>query len=246
MRSARSGSSLIEKIAAVGAGHEAVVDGELVGEVAALRHLDRVDLADEVGDRRVGRGQLLAEAPVAVDPFDRRLVAAFGDQHAGVLRDRLVRVVVDLAPGDDRHPLVEQRGERTDHAGLRLAALAEEDHVVAGDERVLELREHGVLVADDAVDQRAPGGDPRQGVRPHLFLDRPGHPAAGLELAEGSGTGHEGYSQGSRCRPRGSVPAGPERPTGGSGPSGTDRRPRRPRPLSRPSPLNEIPNRVEM
>ena len=48
--------------AAVGAGHEAVVQRELVGEVAALGHLDRVDLADEVGDRRVGRGQLLAEA----------------------------------------------------------------------------------------------------------------------------------------------------------------------------------------
>ena len=58
--------------AAVGAGHEPVVDGELVGEVAALGDLDGVDLADEVGDRRVGRGQLLAEAAVAVHPLDRR------------------------------------------------------------------------------------------------------------------------------------------------------------------------------
>ena len=140
--------------AAVGARHEPVVDGELVGEVAALGHLDRVDLADEVGDRRVGRGELLAEAAVAVHPLDRRLVAALGDEHAGVVRDRVVRVVVDLAAGDDRHPLVEQRGERADHAGLRLAALAEEDHVVAGEQRVLELREDGVLVADHAVDER--------------------------------------------------------------------------------------------
>ena len=54
--------------AAVGAGHEAVVQRELVGEVAALGHLDGVDLADEVGDRGVGRGQLLAEAVVAVHP----------------------------------------------------------------------------------------------------------------------------------------------------------------------------------
>ena len=44
---------------------------ELVGEVAALGDLDRVDLADEVGDRRVGGGQLLAEAVVAVHPLDR-------------------------------------------------------------------------------------------------------------------------------------------------------------------------------
>ena len=63
---------------------------------------------------------------------------------------RVVRVVVDLAAGDDRHPLVEQPGERADHARLGLAPLAEEDHVVAGEEGVLELREHGVLVAEDA------------------------------------------------------------------------------------------------
>ena len=56
---------------AVGARHEPVVDGELVGEVAALGDLDRVDLADEVGDRRVGRGELLAEAALAVHPLDR-------------------------------------------------------------------------------------------------------------------------------------------------------------------------------
>ena len=57
--------------AAVGARHEPVVDGELVGEVATLGDLDRVDLADEVGDRRVGRRELLAEAAVAVHPLDR-------------------------------------------------------------------------------------------------------------------------------------------------------------------------------
>ena len=74
--------------AAVGAGHEAVVQRELVGEVAALGHLDRVDLADEVGDRRVGRGQLLAVAVVAVHPLDRRVVAVLGDEVAGVPRHR--------------------------------------------------------------------------------------------------------------------------------------------------------------
>ena len=83
--------------AAVGAGHQAVVQRELVGQVAALGDLDRVDLADEVGDRRVGGGQLLAEAVVAVHPVDRRVVALLGDEVAGVARHRVVRVVVDLA-----------------------------------------------------------------------------------------------------------------------------------------------------
>ena len=76
--------------AAVGARHEAVVERELVGEVAALGDLDRVDLADQVGDRRVGRGQLLAVAVVAVDPVDPRVVAELGDQVAGVARHRSV------------------------------------------------------------------------------------------------------------------------------------------------------------
>ena len=59
---------------AVGARHEAVVERQLVGQVAALGDLDRVDLADQVGDRGVGRGQLLAEASLAVHPVDRRVV----------------------------------------------------------------------------------------------------------------------------------------------------------------------------
>ena len=75
--------------AAVGARHQAVVQRELVGEVAALGDLDRVDLADEVGDGGVGGGQLLAVAVVAVDPLDRRVVALLGDQVAGVARDRV-------------------------------------------------------------------------------------------------------------------------------------------------------------
>ena len=173
---------------AVGARHEPVVDGELVGQVAALGDLDGVDLADQVGDRRVGRGQLLAEAPLPVDPLDRRLVGPFGDQHRARGARSVVRVVVDLAARHDRHPLVEQRGERADHARLRLAALAEEDHVVAGDERVLELREDRLLVADDAFDELASLGDAYQRVLAHLFLDGPRHPPAGPQLAERSRT----------------------------------------------------------
>ena len=93
-----------------------------------------------------------------------RVVAVLGDEVAGVAADRVVRVVVDLAAGDDRHPLVEQAGERADHAGLGLAALAEEDHVVAGEQGVLQLRHDGLLVAEDAFEQRLAGGDLGDGV----------------------------------------------------------------------------------
>ena len=176
--------------AAVRARHEAVVDRQLVGEVATLGDLDRVDLADEVGDRRVGRRELLAEAAVAVHPLDRRVVAALGDEHARVVRDRVVRVVVDLAAGDDRHPLVEQIGERTDHAGLRLAALAEEDDVVAREQRVLELRDDRVLEPEHAGHRRFARRDPGDRVRPDLLLDRPRLPAARPKVSEGRCSTH--------------------------------------------------------
>ena len=104
-----------------------------------------------------------------------------------MLRHRVVRVVVDLAAGDDRHPLVEQAGQRADHAGLRLAALAEEDHVVPGEQRVLELRHHGVLVAGHAGEQRLAGGDLVDRVLANLLLHRARDPARGAEFADRRG-----------------------------------------------------------
>jgi len=163
--------------AAIGAGDQAVVERELVGEVPALGHLDRIDLADQVGDRRVGRGELLTEALVAVHPLDRGVVALLVDEASGVRRHRMVRVVVDLGPGDDRHPLVEQLDERADHAGLGLSPLPQEDHVVAGQQRVLELREHRLLVAQHPREQRLAGADLGDGVAPDLVLDRHRLPA---------------------------------------------------------------------
>ncbi len=68
--------------AAVGARHQPVVQRQFVAEVATLGHLDGIDLADEVGDRRVGGGQLLTVTIVAMHPFDRRRVAHLGDEVA--------------------------------------------------------------------------------------------------------------------------------------------------------------------
>ena len=56
---------------AVRARDEPVVEGQLVGQVAALGDLDRIDLADEVRDRDVRRRELLRVAPVARQPVDR-------------------------------------------------------------------------------------------------------------------------------------------------------------------------------
>ena len=189
IRSARSGQLVDGEDAAIGAGHQPVVQRQLVGEVTALGDLDRVDLADQVGDRGVRRGELLTEPVVAMDPHDRRVLAVLGDEIAGVAGHRGVGVVVDLAAGNDRHPLVEQAGQGADHAGLRLAPLAEEDHVMAGQEGVLQLREDGLLVAEHAVEQRLAGGDAGNRVGADLLLDRTRHPSGVTQLADRRGTG---------------------------------------------------------
>ncbi len=142
--------------AAVAARDEAEVDRLGVTEGAALGHLHRVDVADEVGDARV-RGRELLDVPlVAVPPGDREVVAELGGAPQARGRQRLVRVLADLRPVDDRGPLVEQADQGAQQAGLALAALAEQDDVVPGDEGPLELRDDGGLEAVDPRPRVAP------------------------------------------------------------------------------------------
>ena len=141
--------------AAVGARDEAVVHRLGVAERAALRHLDRVDVADEVADARVGRRELLgvALARGAASATGRSSPSSAASRRQRT-HDGCVRVVADLAALDDRAPLVEQARERAHEAGLALAALAEQDEVVSGEQRRLELGQHGLLEADHARGRR--------------------------------------------------------------------------------------------
>ena len=136
--------------APVGPRDEPVVDGELVREVAALRDAYRVDVAHQVGDRDVGRRELLPVALVAPDPVDGRVVALLRNELDGVARDGGKRVVVHLAPLHDGDLFVEQLDEGADHARLRLPALAKQDEVLPREDGILHLRDDGVLVAHDA------------------------------------------------------------------------------------------------
>ena len=140
-------------------GHQSVVDGELVREIAAFGDPDGVDFADEIGDRGVRGGELLAVALAAVHPRHRQVLARFGQQVLGEPGDRMEGVVVDLRVGDDREPLVEQADHGADDPGLGLAALSQQDDVVSGQNRVLHLRQDGVLEPEDAGHQGLPGGD---------------------------------------------------------------------------------------
>ena len=142
MRSARSGSSLIATIPLCerGISPKWIVSGS--PEVATLGHLHRVDVADQVGDRGVRRGELLGVPLVAVPPRDREVVAQLGGPPLRLGGDRVVRVLTEVRPGDDRGPLVEQTDQRAQQSRLALPALAEEYDVVAGQDRPLQLRDH--------------------------------------------------------------------------------------------------------
>ena len=125
--------------AAVAARDQSEVDGLGVAEVAALGHLHRVDVADQVGDRGVRRGELLGVPLVAVAPLDGQLVAELVGPAPRLRRDRVVGVLAELGVADHRRPLVEEADQRAQQPGLALAALAEEYDVVPGEQRPLEL-----------------------------------------------------------------------------------------------------------
>ena len=101
-----------------------------------------------------GRGQLLGEAPAAVDPGDRRLVALLANQ-VDARRPRWGEgVVADVRARHDGQPLVEQLDQRADDSRLGLAPFTEQDDVVTGQQRGLELGQDRVLVPENRRSER--------------------------------------------------------------------------------------------
>ena len=86
--------------AAIGARDESVMDRFLVGEVAPLGHLDRIDLADQIRHRDVGRRELFGVAALALDPCDLGRVALLRHELHASPANRRERIVVDLAARD--------------------------------------------------------------------------------------------------------------------------------------------------
>jgi len=99
---------------------------------------------------------------------------------------------VDLAPGDDGHLLVEQLDQAAQDPALRLAAEAEQDEIVSGQNRVDELGDDRLVVPDDAGKERLAPLQLANQVVADLLPDRPRRPAGVLaEIAE-RGNGRHG------------------------------------------------------
>ncbi len=183
--------------AAVGARDEPEVDRLGVPEGAALGDLDGVDVTDEVTDGGVGRGELLPVAQRPVQPADGQVVALGDDATPGRGRQRGVGVLVELGALDDGGPLVEQADEGAQQTRLALAAFAEQDDVVAGQQGALELGGDGVLVADDTGEAVLAGAQALDEVGPQLLLDGAVLVAGGAQRPERAGE-VGGWLQGER------------------------------------------------
>src|SRR5205814_7326687 len=167
--------------------HQAVMDGELIGKVLTLRHPDRIDLADQVGDRGVGRGQLLAVTLLGCDPTHGDAVSLGRHSVPACAADRRIWIVVDLAAVDYRDLSIQQAGQRSDQPALGLAALTKKDDVLARQDGVLDLGNDGSLEADDAGEQLLARLDLADQVLAHLLLDRKDTVLTLSELGEGPG-----------------------------------------------------------
>src|SRR5262249_3012684 len=106
------------------------------------------------------------------------------------LRDGSEGIVVGLAARQRWYLGVEKIHHEASDLGLGLAALAEEDDVLSGKERVLDLGENGVFVTDDAGEERRACLETRDQVVPELLLDRFARVPARAQLADRAGLGH--------------------------------------------------------
>ena len=159
---------------------------QLIGEVqTGLRGLDRIDVADHVRDRDVGRCELLDVAGLARPPGDRHPVALARDAGAACAADGVKWIVVDFAAGHDGDLIVEQTDQAAQDPALRLAAQAQQNEIVPRQDRVDELRHDRVVVADDAGEEPLASLQLANEVVADFLFDRSRRAAALPQLAEG-------------------------------------------------------------
>jgi hypothetical protein len=159
------------------------VNGQLVGEGSPLGDLYRIHVADQIGNRDIGGGELLDVAVFPVHPGDLGVVAPLGHPLPGECGDRRQGVIVDLAPRDLGAPLVQEVDQGADHARLRLAPLSEEDEVVTAQQGVLDGGNHRVVVAQDARKQLLSPAQLAEQVGADLLAERAGRAAFLAKLA---------------------------------------------------------------
>ena len=147
------------------------MNGQFIAQqVTALGGFDWIDIADDVGDGDVGRGQFLDETRVAFNPGDGRGILVQFNCLAAVCADRIERVVVHFRSGDDRDLRVQQIRELANDPALRLPAQSEENQIMSRQNGIDELRHDGLVIAHDAREKFLPPLQFANQVRAHLIF----------------------------------------------------------------------------
>jgi len=116
---------------AVSTGKQAVMHGHFARKIVpAARGFDGINVANQISDGHVRRGQLFHVAIVGRQVGDGCVVTFAGNQVAAAFTDRFVRIVANLAAGNIWQLRVEQSGKGAQNAALGLSAQAEQNKVM--------------------------------------------------------------------------------------------------------------------
>src|SRR5579883_2332978 len=100
--------------------------------MTAFRRLYRVNVADDVGDGDIGRGEFFDETRIAFNPSDGRVIACGFDYLTTKRADRMKRIIVDFRTGDDRNALVQKTCQLSYDAAFRLTAQTQKNEIMPG------------------------------------------------------------------------------------------------------------------
>src|SRR5256886_11398996 len=86
--------------------NHAIVNRQLVREIATLCDTNGINLADEIRDGDIRCRQLLAVTLIARQPGNLNVIATFLYPITACLTDRLIGIVIYLAASNDRHDFI--------------------------------------------------------------------------------------------------------------------------------------------
>ena len=72
-----------------------------------------------------------------MNPRNRGIVAEFFNQISSMFGDRVIRIIINLTSGNDRHPLIKQAGQTANNTRLSLTSLSQKDHIMTSQNGVL-------------------------------------------------------------------------------------------------------------
>src|SRR5262245_27507624 len=130
-------------------GKQTVVHTEFAANrMTALRGLNWVDVADDIGNRDVRRRKLFDISLVPTAILNKCAITEFGNEIAATSTDRLEGIVIDFATGNDGNDFIQQRNQIAQDPAFGLSPQPEKDHVVPRKNRVDRLWNDRFFVSD--------------------------------------------------------------------------------------------------